>query len=208
MARKEKVGSGITAVDQSLYDITGKTPGDVNLARASFRAICEAVERNGGPFGAVSEGARLTCEGIRDAKTDDQNKEDFNGDSPKDFANRILQHLERAADCVANGQADMAAGFAFQAGQDWERALMKWRWEPHALRGEVIIRGASEGGKARRVAMYPRTKKILEYMAQHIDAGESIANAARLVFVKGGPEHLLGASAEANRKLWSRHRKK
>ena len=75
--------------------------------------------------------------------------------------------------------------------------------ESHFLRGRKSVESASQGGIARASMFHSVTEKTIGEMARLIDGGQSIARAAELAHGNG-----FGSSASANRKLWSRHRKK
>lgn len=201
MARKVKVGTGITQYERTDYDVTGKTPGDIEKAISGFLAFNDTLERNGGFFGAETEQARKTCEGIRANYQGEFDGTGFPNDTPEGFARSILRQLDYAARCIADGNADQAARFAFSAGRQWERALMKWRWEDDALRGVKTAKAASAGGAARAGRLGHDTEARLDAMAEYIAAGHSIARAAELAARRG-----LG-TGEANKKLWGRHKK-
>lgn len=75
--------------------------------------------------------------------------------------------------------------------------------EMHFLRGQKSIASASAGGQARAQKSRPNTQAVLRAMERHLEGGKSVARAADLAHRNGH-----GTSAEANRKLWTRHRKK
>lgn len=201
MVQKVKVGTGITQYERTDYDVTGKTPGDTDRVIEGFAAFNDTVKRNGGLFGAETGQARKSCEAIRDAYSSDWDFRGFPIDSPEGFARSILKQLDYAAQCIAEGNTDQAARFAFSAGRQWERALMKWRWEVDALRGVKTVKAAGAGGAARAGQLKPDTEDRLATMAEYIAAGHSISRAADLTAKRG-----LGTQ-EGNKKLWGRHRK-
>lgn len=63
--------------------------------------------------------------------------------------------------------------------------------------------GQSRGGTAKAVAQRPEILKRLAAMDSYIKKGLSVRNAARLT-----ASDVVGPSADANRKLWTNHRKK
>lgn len=75
--------------------------------------------------------------------------------------------------------------------------------ESHFLRGKKGLASAALGGQARAAQSKSGTQTVLMEMERHISAGKSITRAAELTCRAG-----LGATPEANRKLWYRHRKK
>lgn len=75
--------------------------------------------------------------------------------------------------------------------------------EAHFLRGKKGLDSAKRGGSARAQQSKANTQAVLHAMELHHAAGKSTARAAELALRSGH-----GSSAEANRKLWSRHRKK
>ena len=85
----------------------------------------------------------------------------------------------------------------------WAEYQMRMRAEKNALRGEVMLKSASDGGLARRATTSAKSGCIIAAMGKRIFSGLSVANAARLTFNQG-----LGASPDANRKLWARHNRK
>ncbi|MFN3263218.1 MAG: hypothetical protein ACE37J_21935 [Pikeienuella sp.] len=90
--------------------------------------------------------------------------------------------------------------FAF--GQLYSMLQLKIDHELDALRGKKSVESASSGGQARQRAFAAERSEILNKMEELVDSGHSIANSARLAFNAG-----RGASAEANRRAWSRYRK-
>ncbi|MGR3792623.1 hypothetical protein [Vannielia sp. SX4] len=76
------------------------------------------------------------------------------------------------------------------------------RNEEHFLRGKGTLEAARRGGESSAENQRSDLQKILEFMAAKISAGVGIAQAARLAAKAG-----LGASAEANRRIWYRHRR-
>lgn len=74
--------------------------------------------------------------------------------------------------------------------------------EDRALSGQSVADGGARGGRSTATNRKPQTQKILNAMAARVGK-MSIRNAARLTFERDG----LGKSAEANRKLWGRHKR-
>lgn len=70
---------------------------------------------------------------------------------------------------------------------------------PFANQGKKNAIASSEGGKATAKITKRERDLIISHMGRYIELGQSIANAARLVFKAG-----IGTSPEANRKRWNR----
>jgi len=85
----------------------------------------------------------------------------------------------------------------------WAEYQLRIRSEVDTVRGKKLVRDARAGGKARAEKSTLHSQKILAAMAAHIGKGKSISNAASLAAKAG-----LGASMDANRKLWTRNRGK
>lgn len=85
----------------------------------------------------------------------------------------------------------------------WAEYRMRMSLEKDAMRGESVVRSAKSGGLSRGVSKSASSQKIIAAMKSRVVAGHSIANAARQTYKDG-----LGASPEANRKLWARHCRK
>jgi hypothetical protein len=88
----------------------------------------------------------------------------------------------------------------FRLGFLWGEYRAKMRFEADSQRGQKTKASARVGGRTRAARGKGQIDSILSAMAQFIDSGKSISNAARLAFNTG-----LGRSPEANRKLWQRH---
>lgn len=87
------------------------------------------------------------------------------------------------------------------------RMIESYRWRfaygHHALRGKKVANSAEAGGHARARAASKPTARTLSEMATFIEKGHSVSRAAELAASRG-----IGSSKAANRRLWSRHRKK
>lgn len=201
MARKVKLGTGITQYERTLYDMTGKEPADIGRVKAEFINFNDALERNGGFFGLVTEHARATCKTILADHWENWRAAPFEEDTPEFFARDVLVMLDYIPSHIERGEMDLALRWAFIAGRTWERAVMKWRWEGDALRGVKTAKAASAGGAARAGRLRPDTENRLNAMAVYVAAGHSVARAADLTARQG-----LGRF-EGNKKLWARHRK-
>jgi hypothetical protein len=89
-----------------------------------------------------------------------------------------------------------------RVGYLWAEYRMRLLHEQDAFRGKKNVASARRGGEQRSKQLKSRSTHILDKMAAYVAAGKSVANAAQLAAKSG-----LGASAEANRKLWNRHRR-
>lgn len=85
----------------------------------------------------------------------------------------------------------------------WAEYRMRMRLEKDTLRGETVVKSARSGGLSRGESKRASSLAIIAAMKGRVSAGQSIANAARQTHRDG-----LGASPEANRKLWARHSRK
>lgn len=91
----------------------------------------------------------------------------------------------------------------FRLGYLWAEYQMRMKVEKDAVRGERVLESAKSGGIARGASKKVASLKIIKAMQSRIDAGQSVANAARQTYREG-----LGSSPEANRKLWARQHRK
>lgn len=138
MARKFTVGTGITQKTVSEWE----TSEDVRLTSTLWNADLSV----GGFLGAIAQQAELICRQIMAANPTEWPE----ADSPEDFARSILGLLTAARQEIAKGDADRAARWAFQAGEQWAMATMKWAWEPAALTGRKVRHegeGDHKGGR-------------------------------------------------------------
>lgn len=85
----------------------------------------------------------------------------------------------------------------------WAEYRMRMSLEKDAMRGESILRSAKSGGHSRGMSKSASSQEIISAMKSRVVAGQSISNSARQAYRDG-----LGASPEANRKLWARHCRK
>jgi hypothetical protein len=72
--------------------------------------------------------------------------------------------------------------------------------ESDFLRGKKSVDSGKLGGAARKSATAARTRKTIAEMRNLVGRGMSVRRAAELVAKRG-----VGASTEANKKLWNRH---
>jgi len=72
--------------------------------------------------------------------------------------------------------------------------------EKDVLRGRRSVDSARQGGQVRAASHAARTRKVLDELGRLIGEGHSVKRASELA----AANH-VGSSAEANRKLWSRH---
>ncbi len=92
--------------------------------------------------------------------------------------------------------AGFRAGFLSSEG-GWKHDL-----EIDAMRGAKSVESGKIGAEITHAATRAKTEPRLEKMNELIRSGKSQSNAARIAFNAG-----YGPSADANRKLWQRHRK-
>lgn len=201
MPRKVTRGTGITAREVTMFDMTGKVPGDGALMKASARRWNDMIDEGGGIFGAVSLQASKSAKHIL-AETSAEG-ESYLEDSPRDFAYQIDKFIEAAKHEIENGNADIAARCAFSAGMKWAQATMKWNWEREALVGHKQLMASEDGAKARKGKLAPHTLHVISEMARLIKAGYTQSSAARIAAANG-----IGESYSANQKAWYRHSKK
>lgn len=87
----------------------------------------------------------------------------------------------------------------------WAGRKLQAVWtKPHeadARQGKKAREGSKRGQANRRGKVAEHTNEVLRRMNDRIQVGQSIRNAAKRVFKDG-----FGRSAQANEKLWSRHR--
>jgi hypothetical protein len=119
---------------------------------------------------------------------------------------RILDlNLEYAA--AKGNLAGHAQGWALASAGKIGRLAEHYRWRfsygADAMRGRTNVQAARSGAEARARELADQTQVVLTAMKTQVAAGKSISRAATIVFRSG-----LGASPEANRKLWTRHRAK
>jgi hypothetical protein len=157
-------------------------------------------ERHGDFVGSTSE-VRDLCQGI----LDDGNPESIFLDGTLESAAKSIMNLFSQADgLLSEGNAEAAARVAFNAGRSFELMRLKFSFEEAAIRGLLIKRGAARGGAIRASAKKISSDKVLSTMRDLLNDknGMTVSNAAGIAFTKG-----FGASAEANRKLWTRRAK-
>ncbi|WP_146161896.1 hypothetical protein [Pseudogemmobacter blasticus] len=199
MPKEEIIGNGITERKRITYDMTGKTPGDQRAAMQTLRAMGDAIKEMG-IWPASSLVARAVCSEIIGGKSEDSSEID----SPEQFAQEITILLDIVDKAVQEGDAALAAKFAFKAGDLWRTALMKWQWEPSALSGQKYQRASEVGAAARRGSVADHTPRVLSEMNRLITESGLTATAAARTAAKNG----IGTSLGANRAIWQRHKKK
>jgi hypothetical protein len=191
MARKFIHGRGMTAREHTALE----SAADFRQWAKSWNA---AIKEGGGIFGAVSLDAVEMCEQIlADAMaTDDASRED----SPEAFAQAIARCIHGAKVEIKNGNADLAARNAWEAGVRLATATIKWRWEKHALRGERSVTAGAEGGRATNAPKRPEAEKRMARIADLLKVPDMTVSkaAARCA-------HELGGSAEYLRQKWYEH---
>lgn len=134
MPRKETRGTGITAYEITMHDV--REEGFEKAFDRSADNWNRAIKEGGGIFGAVSQPALRACEQIlANAKGEEIEH------SPEEFARLVARYIEIAKARIRDGNADLAARHAWDAGVTWAQARMKWAWEDDALRGEKVAGG-------------------------------------------------------------------
>lgn len=199
MAREVIRGAGITQRRLTMFDLTGRTPGDIALWNQSLDRSNAALSRCGGFWGVTSEAARSGCNEIL-ADFADWRKQTFEEDSQEDLAQRVLLLLGYADDHAKRGKFDLAMRDAWDAGRLWEAALTKWRFENEILKARKQADKRRENGRqggtaARRAEQY----KVLSSLAQKKKgfAFASDAQAIRLAralasdYDRGASDHLF-----------------
>jgi hypothetical protein len=186
MARKVLHGRGMTAREHIVLE----SAADFRQRAKSWN---DAIKEGGGIFGAVSLGAAEMCEQILADATDDVPIED----SPEAFAQVIARCIHLAKVEIKNGNADLAARNAWEAGVRLATATIKWRWEEHALRGEKVVTAASDGGRATNAPKRLEAEKRMARIADLLKTpGMTVSVAAAHC------AHELGGSAEYLRQKW------
>jgi hypothetical protein len=108
--------------------------------------------------------------------------------------NLLTWHREKGPNEIALSQALYLGRLLTEA--EWRTAF-----KPSIDTGRPVLSGAKRGGEMRARKFAPHTAKVVEEMRQLKEQGHSIKRAAELVAKRG-----TGTTAEANRKLWSRHK--
>lgn len=116
---------------------------------------------------------------------------------------RLVQPLSRLWYAISMMSLYYCHRDDLRLGYLWAEYQMRMRLEKDTLRGEAVVRSARRGGHSRGESRRASSEAIIAAMKDRISAGHSVANAARQTHKVG-----LGASPEANRKLWMRHRRK
>lgn len=134
----------------------------------------DALVRNGGFFCAITEAIRNICQRILDDVGYSGNPSDygFDDDSPEWYAHEVLALFKLVKLYSSEGpefSTDLATRYAFQAGQTWERAQMKWQWEKSALRGEKVGEGARFAGELAKSLHAPLRERRFKRMAQLLE---------------------------------------
>ncbi|MER9893784.1 hypothetical protein NKJ40_17200 [Mesorhizobium sp. M0119] len=146
-------GTGITATTETLIDGPEDLQVLVDWSEDRKRKLIE-----GGEFGAATYDPVALCKGILNAA----GRGPYIEDSPADLAKRILEYHADAKRFIVQGNADLAARFAFHAGDLFARADIKWAWERDAVRGrkaaDALRMAARSGNNSRRQARAPDFK--------------------------------------------------
>lgn len=85
----------------------------------------------------------------------------------------------------------------------WAEYNIRLRHEADAIRGVKTKASAGKGARARNSDFAPKRTEVLVEVQRLIDAGHSVSRASELAYSNG-----VGASAEANRKLYYRTRRR
>lgn len=174
MVRVVKVGAGITA--RTVRRLDHRNPEDAAEIAADEAAVAE-LEAAGidGFFGLTTLHVRAFLAG----EIERAGPPPWPEESRADFARRILDRIELADRVIKGGAAGLAAQFAFEAGDLWRAAVMKWQWEPDALRGQKVLYGARESARDRKEENEPLRRARLERMTALINTGMTTTEAAR-----------------------------
>jgi hypothetical protein len=134
-----------------------------------------------GIFGAGSLVAARTCERILADATDADLKA---------IAREVIKGIRRTQACIKDGKADLAARYAWDAGMNVVTAVIKWRSECDALRGQKVAAGgrkAAEKTKARNKVKRDRRKALMAELVPSLGVqGASAECEARLPGEKPG----------------------
>jgi hypothetical protein len=110
--------------------------------------------------------------------------------------NLLSKHRERGPNEIALAQALYLGRLLTEA--DWRAAF-----KPSIVTGKDVRSGAKLGGEMRAGKVAPQTAVVIKEIRILKEQGHTISRAAELVAKRG-----VGKSAEANRRLWSRHKDK
>lgn len=90
----------------------------------------------------------------------------------------------------------------FSAGYLWrDLEILANEVETKAEKSTRVVQAAVAGGKARAATTQAARRTIISQMENMVSEGMSVTSAAQVLSRRG-----VGASAEANRKLWNRHK--
>ncbi|MCV2872592.1 hypothetical protein OEZ71_09800 [Defluviimonas sp. WL0050] len=190
--KREAHGSGITEYSLNLPETAVEQK---EVMRQNTEAWNAAMRDGGGIFGAVTSNAVYVC---NEVLRQSENAKPFLEDTPEAFADVILTNIDCARHEIADGNADLAARHAFDAGVEWAKAQMKWQWEADALRGGKVHAGSKSAGQETSRINNPLRMERFARMSELIPKlGKS--RAAKICEREG-----LGNSS-AILKQWNRH---
>lgn len=217
MAESIKRGSGMLERDAVRLE--------TNDLRRTVKTKISVEERRagkGGGLDAVRESKADACRAILAAAGVDQDSMDpadcFSDSSAHvlaaawlDAYRRLGNARERFASDPTPRALEYVVEFAEELGRLQERLWWRAgvdrstgvRREELALSGRAYKRASDLGSERRRGQFGPETAPVLAAMHRFVDAGQTVANAARLAWESG-----CGVSTDANRKLWYRRTKK
>jgi hypothetical protein len=102
-----------------------------------------------------------------------------------------------------NGPNEIALSQTLYLGRLLAEAEWRTAFKPSIVTGQDVRSGAKLGGEMRAEKFAPQTAVVIKEIRILKEQGHTISRAAELVAKRG-----IGTSAEANRKLWSRHKDK
>jgi hypothetical protein len=102
-----------------------------------------------------------------------------------------------------NGPNEIALSQTLYLGRLLAEAEWRTAFKPSIVTGQDVRSGAKLGGEMRAEKFAPQTAVVIKEIRILKEQGHTISRAAELVAKRG-----IGTSADANRKLWSRHKDK
>lgn len=190
-------GYGITARKE--VQVTGAE--DIKTGILEWAESFGSLYEEGGPFWASVAGWREWADGLL---PDDKYDTSFEEQSIEWYAQQILLLINRIRKQIDGDKASNAASDAFDLGVLCAEVRIKFLWEGHALRGEKTKKSASDGGLARAHSMRHRSLEIIEEINRIIRENPQLSQirASQIAYDRG-----FGSSANANRRLFYRHKK-
>ncbi|MGJ3231738.1 MAG: hypothetical protein ACFE0P_08070 [Oceanicaulis sp.] len=117
---------------------------------------------------------------------------------------RLAWQTRRAMEAEMAGRA---VSYALALAHQWEQGTVEFDLGRIVYAGRTLVDGVDRNADQRRGQTAPRTLQVLKEMHRYVMQGKSVSHAAELTYKPGKGEG-IGKSAEANRKLWHRHRQK